>query len=618
MFPPYPDPGDSDGSWNDEFKLRLLSQKWELVSDFKFPSRNIGGKERKFNASWLSEHTWLRYSLKKDAVFCACCLVFSKGEKEKTFIRTPVNDWKNFSKLVKTHASSANHRGCSVLAENFVDVSTGKALSINQQLSSSIKCTVERNRHVLYEIIETLVLLGKQNIAVRGHTEDRSNFMAILQSKARNDEILADHLANAQSNAKVEEKHVVREQFLGFVTCKSIKGVYLAQGILEYLQGTGLDILKIRGQCYDGAGNMAGKYNGVQALIRERLPLAHYTHCKSHCLNLSLVHSSKLPCVRTMMSTVQDIAFAFDYSAKRLTTFADELSEDVVTKQSMEGRQKLKTLCETRWMSRADALRTFKNAYRVVVHALETLQENGDVKASDHLNAILQFQFIVTLVATEHILSNLVGLTAVLQAVDMDLLEAIEQTKVVMQIYQAERDDPLVWDALYQEAVTVADEFQIDPAVPRQAARQRNRANYDVQDPSRYWKVSVFYVFVDHLLQEMDTRILKNEERFQAQWLIPTKFEGLLPANVDRIYEAYEPDLPKTRQEFSEEVSRWNLRWQLNDAKPSTLLATLNKTSEAAYPCIYIILQILLTMSATSASCIKKPNKPSVYGTGAP
>ena len=436
--------------------------------------RNIGGKERKFNASWLSVYAWLRYTLKNDAVFCACCLLFSRGEKEKIFIRTPVNDWKNFSKVVKTHALSVNHRGCSVLAENFVDVSTGKAPSINQQLTSSIKCTVERNRHVLYEIIETLVLLGKQNIAIRGHTEDKSNFMAILQSKARHDEILLDHLENAQSNAKytspdiqnellsicadqvtstiifdckmagffaimadeatdcstkeqmsvcirfiskVDEKHVVREQFLGFVTCKSIKGVTLARSILEYLQSTGLDILKIRGQCYDGAGNMAGKYNGVQALIRERVPLANYIHCKSHCLNLSLVHSSKLPCVRTMMSTVQDIAFAFDYSAKRLTAFADELAKDAATKEVMDGRQKLKTLCETRWMSRADALHTFKNAYRVVVHALESLQENGDVKAGDKLNAILQFQFIVTLVATEHILNNLVGLTAVLQAV---------------------------------------------------------------------------------------------------------------------------------------------------------------------------------------------------------
>lgn len=44
----------------------------------------------------------------------------------------------------------------------------------------------------------------------------------------------------------------------------------------------------------------------------------------------------------------------------------------------------------------------------------------------------------------------------------MDLLEAIEQTKVVMQIYRAERNDNLVWDALYQEAVTLAAEFQVN------------------------------------------------------------------------------------------------------------------------------------------------------------
>lgn len=421
---------------------------------------------------------WLRYSVKKDAVFCACCLLFSKGEKERTFIRAPVNDWKNFSKLVKSHASSLNHQGCYILAENFEQVSTGKTPSINQQLSSSAKSTVERNRHVLYEIIETLLLLGKQNIAIRGHTEDKSNFMACLQSKARHDTILENHLENAQAHAKYTspeiqnellticanqlvsriisecrqsgfyaimadeatdcstkeqlsmclrfvskegEQHVIREQFVGFITCKSIKGVDLASHIIEYLQGVGLDILQIRGQCYDGAGNMAGKYNGVQALIRERTPLANYTHCKSHCLNLSLVHSSKLQCVRTMMSTVQDIAFAFDYSAKRLAAFTDELSQDAVTKEAMTGRHKLKTLCETRWMSRADSLCTFKSAFPVVVHALESLQENGDMKAGDHINSILQFPFIVSLVVAEHILNHLVGLTAVLQQVGKSL-----------------------------------------------------------------------------------------------------------------------------------------------------------------------------------------------------
>ncbi|WAR26513.1 OPTN-like protein [Mya arenaria] len=166
----------------------------------------------------------------------------------------------------------------------------------------------------------------------------------------------------------------------------------------------------------------------------------------------------------------------------------------------MEGRQKLKTLCETRWMSRADALRTFKNAYRVVVHALETLQENGDVKASDHLNAILQFQFIVTLVATEHILSNLVGLTAVLQAVDMDLLEAIEQTKVVMQIYQAERDDPLKYSTSRRkkEAEDVTEFSQHRPATAQH------------QCPSNPWKGKV---------RESNQQNLQRFEALQRQIL---------------------------------------------------------------------------------------------------
>ena len=79
---------------------------------------------------------------------------------------------------------------------------------------------------------------------------------------------------------------------------------------MSKLAEVGLDLLKVRGQCYDGASNMAGKFNGAQALITERVPQAYYVHCKSHCLNIAVVHISKLQCVRTMMATVQDIAFA--------------------------------------------------------------------------------------------------------------------------------------------------------------------------------------------------------------------------------------------------------------------------------------------------------------------
>ena len=109
------------------------------------------------------------------------------------------------------------------------------------------------------------------------------------------------------------------------------------------------------------------------------------------------------------MLTVQDIAFAFGYSAKRLNAFADELETDKTVKENMGRRTKLKTLCETRWFSRADALYSFKTAFPVVVHSLEYLKDNNDDKVGQYLSAILHFEFIIALVVAEHILSGTVG-----------------------------------------------------------------------------------------------------------------------------------------------------------------------------------------------------------------
>ena len=170
-----------------------------------------------------------------------------------------------------------------------------------------------------------------------------------------------------------------------------------------------------------------------------------------------------------MISTVQDISFLFDYSAKWLCAFQDELSRDVATQEEMNQRTKLRIICETRWSSRADALATFKNAFPVVVHALETLQEDGNEKAGQYLVAILQFEFIISLIVAEHILSSTVP-------------------------------------------------FAIHPTMPRRAGRQQNKANPDVQTVSDFYRVTLYYVFLDQLVQEMETRILGNESRYCAQY----------------------------------------------------------------------------------------------------
>ena len=119
----------------------------------------------------------------------------------------------------------------------------------------------------------------------------------------------------------------------------------------------------MRGQGYDGASNMSGKYKGVQARIRTQYPEAIYSHCKAHCLNLAILHACKVGYIRNMMDIVQTVAFAFNYSAKRLLNFKETLEADAVSRDNMEERKRLQSLCETRWAARADALHTFLCAY---------------------------------------------------------------------------------------------------------------------------------------------------------------------------------------------------------------------------------------------------------------
>lgn len=65
-----------------------------------------------------------------------------------------------------------------------------------------------------------------------------------------------------------------------------------------------VDLRMLRGQGYDDAGNMAGRYAGTSALIQEKCPLALYTHCAAYVLNLCAM--SIFP-VRNMIGTIKDI-----------------------------------------------------------------------------------------------------------------------------------------------------------------------------------------------------------------------------------------------------------------------------------------------------------------------
>ncbi|XP_021367056.1 zinc finger MYM-type protein 1-like [Mizuhopecten yessoensis] len=400
---------------------------------------------------------------------------------------------------------------------------------------------------------------------------------------------------------KPEGAEVV-EQFLGFVHAKSLKGVEICNLLVTFLQDRVIDIGKMRAQGYDGVSNMSGRHNGVQALMKQHAPDATYIHCKAHCLNLAVVHSCKEPCVRTMMATVQEIGFAFHYSAKRMEAFLDELSGNLEVQVNQERKIKLVKLFETRWTARADALTTFKNALPVVVDALEFLRGQNNDKAGIHLNSMLRFDFLIGLYLCEHILKTVVHLSIFLQSVSCDMWSAMEECRVVVATLRAERNNDIVLAGISDETTRISRLYGIEPSIPRRVGRQQNRNNVPAANPSEYWRRSLYYIFIDHIIMEIEDRLLGEESRFRALQLLPAKTGELDDPALVAIHQSFQSDVPNDTADFRSEVDRWKTRWRIAEDKPQTLVDTFNRTSPNLYPSIHNTLLILLTMPVSTAT----------------
>ena len=147
-----------------------------------------------------------------------------------------------------------------------------------------------------------------------------------------------------------------------------------------------------------------------------------------------------------MMDTVKEISYAFSYSAKRtgrFKTFLEGADDD--TTEALEGRRKIKGLCETRWSSRADALHTFKAAYQLIIDTLDDLSTDGDKNAIGLKRAMQDFGFLVCLVVSEHVLQISLKLSDALQSPSLDLVAAATEVDDVVNMLRHIRDDENIW-----------------------------------------------------------------------------------------------------------------------------------------------------------------------------
>ena len=270
---------------------------------------------------------------------------------------------------------------------------------------------------------------------------------------------------------------------------------------------------------------MAGHIRGVAARILHKNPLALYTHCYSHVLNLVIVKSCSMSQIRNMFGTVQKVA----ESAKRTKYFEDAIHEIHTDSQ----RRRLKKHCNTRWIEQADALNVFVALYNAVIHALDLIKEECDGQSASSASlmsaAVQQFGFIVSLSSAEFVLNYTKPLSVMLQKSGLDICAASNEVRIIQKTLTNVRQVAEERFAkVYGNATKLAAEAGIEPTMPRICNRQTHRANPDSgsvsgQSTETYYRTTVFIPFIDNMVQGLNDRFTKvHQDVAVASQLVPS------------------------------------------------------------------------------------------------
>ena len=637
----------------DEEKLKLIRNRFVPEKSWVAPLHTIGQKKRRISDEYFNAEKYptLRYSKNRDGLYCIACVLFSTdgASDGQQLRRQPLRDWSNSRKIISKHMSTQAHLNAQKRLTEFISVCSDEQPTILSRIRKAEAAQIAENNLVLKAVVEAVVLCGKQNIALRGHTDATSNIMAILNYRAKSDPILRKHLQSGPRNAaytshriqnelielcagqirdkilerckeakwfalladetadiscteqvslslryvdKSDGKFKVREDFLWFAATRDTTGRTLADLIIKQLADWGLSLEDLVAQGYDGAGNMSGKDRGVQALIRELSPTAAYVHCKNHCLNLVIVHATKIPDVRNMLNTLEELVHFIAASPQRLECYLS-CSED---------KQRLKKFCETRWSQHDKCLSSLLAKYGHVIATLDLIQQVRDPKARSTAASLTKsldsFGFLITAVVCQKLLQFLTPLSNALQAPALDLVVASHHAAELKGVLQTKRATDEHFNSLWASGLATTNSNGITLSVPRTVQCQQHRSNTPATSPPDYWRLNVYIPFIDHIISELDDRLCAPLPRLKAQYLVPSRLHQLTDEIWEEIKTEYAPMWPDT-DNADAELAVW--RHTARSIQTDDLCQLLENT-ELMFPNLHCTFKVLLTMPVSTAT----------------
>lgn len=320
----------------------------------------------------------------------------------------------------------------------------------------------------------------------------------------------------------------IKESFLGFTKIDDQTADGLVQEIIDSIKSVGLDLLKCRGQGYDGAAVMSGAYSGVQKQIIAKQENALYVHCCAHNLNLVLNDAMNgIPEVTRFFKTVERIYTFFGNSIKRwalLSTFFDS--------NEKKSNLKLKRLCPTRWSSRNDSLLAIRFRYLHIMQALAKIMLISTLSSEREEAYLLKkeletFEFVFHVVLHSKILITTNYVSTSLQKTDLDLSQAYSLIKEAYKELTNFRDH---YEDAKKNAAEMSSIWKVEIVFDNKRIKKTKR-HFDelcederLTDGESRFRANVFYGCLDIVINKL-------HERFQSLKYVNTVFQAIQRKN---------------------------------------------------------------------------------------
>ena len=193
-------------------------------------------------------------------------------------------------------------------------------------------------------------------------------------------------------------------------------------------------------------------------------------HCFNHRLNLVLSKACSKPEVHIVFEIISQV-IDFIYGSKvRFLRFTNML-------KGMTQHRRLVKLCETRWIERHDAVIVFIELLFPVVVFLEG-EEMTEGKSAVLLTAWRSSKFLIGCHLAEAVLVNTITPSTLLHSPEADLISAYKVIRDISQIFEGWGNDPeTTFATVFAKTSETVMDIGGEITVPRQAGRQRHRAN---------------------------------------------------------------------------------------------------------------------------------------------